>query len=139
MLLLAFQELDKEALRRTTVAPGLDEDIDHIAVLIDRTPEILPLAVGRDEDFVQKPRLPDATLTSFQCPRLLWTEFQTPLSNGFVGNDAPAFGEQIFHIAETQGEPSVVPEGVADDFRPIAVFVIEGSMAFHRLGLPPAA
>ncbi len=45
---LTLQELEKEALRRATVTPGLDEDVDHITVLIDRTPKILPFAVDRD-------------------------------------------------------------------------------------------
>ena len=61
-LLLPLQELAKEALRRATVTPGLDEDVDHITVLINRTPEILPLAVDRDEDFVQEPRIAETTL-----------------------------------------------------------------------------
>ena len=40
---LTLQELEKEALRRATVTPGLDEDIDHITVLINRTPKIFAL------------------------------------------------------------------------------------------------
>ena len=92
-LLLPLQELAKEALRRATVTPGLDEDVDHITVLINRTPEILPLAVDRDEDFVQEPRIAETTLTSFQFPCVLRAEFQTPLFYGFVRNDDPALRE----------------------------------------------
>ncbi len=56
-LCLTLQELEKEALRCTTVAPRLDEDIDHVAVLIDGPPEILPLALNGDKDFVNVPSI----------------------------------------------------------------------------------
>ena len=52
-LCLTLQEFAKETFRRTTVAPRLDEDVDHVSVLIHGTPEILPFTVDRDEDFVQ--------------------------------------------------------------------------------------
>ena len=51
-------------------------------------------------------------------------ELQTPLSDGFLGNDDPALGEHIFHIPEAQAEPIVMPHGVADDFRRKTVSVI---------------
>ena len=41
---LTSQEFAKEALRCTTVASRLDEDVDHVAVLIDGTPQIVPVA-----------------------------------------------------------------------------------------------
>ena len=38
---LPFQQLTEEAFGRTPIAPGLDEDVDHVAVLVDGPPEIL--------------------------------------------------------------------------------------------------
>ena len=96
--------------------PGLDEDVGHVTVLIHRTPQLLPLAVDRDKDFIQEPRVPEAALPSFQLTCVLRTELQTPLPDGFVGNDDPALGEQIFHIPEAQAKPIVMPDGVAADF-----------------------
>ncbi len=46
---LAFQQLAKEAFGRTPIAPRLDEDIDDISVLVNSAPEILPLALGRQD------------------------------------------------------------------------------------------
>ena len=80
-LALSLQELDKEAFRCATVTPGLDEDVDHVAVLIHCTPEILPFAVDRNKDFVQEPRITETALSSFQFPCVLRTEFRTPLSS----------------------------------------------------------
>src|SRR5713101_1384712 len=36
---LPFQQLPEEAFGRTPIAPGLDEDVDHVAVLVDGPPE----------------------------------------------------------------------------------------------------
>ncbi len=52
---LAFQEFTEEALCGASIATRLDKDVDHIAVLIDGSPEILPLALDRDEELVQVP------------------------------------------------------------------------------------
>ena len=136
---LALQEFATEALRRTTVTPRLDEDIDHVTVLIHGTPQILPLAVDRDKDFVQKPRIPESTLSPLQALCLVGIELPTPLSDGLVGNDDSALGKKIFHIPKAQAKPIVVPDGMANDFGRISVSVIGRSAAFHRLSLPAAA
>ena len=45
-----LQKLPEEAFGGSLIATRLDEDIDHVAVLVNRTPEILALALNRDED-----------------------------------------------------------------------------------------
>jgi hypothetical protein len=45
----------KEALRCLGVAPGLNEDVEHNALLIDGAPEVVLHALDPDEDFVQVP------------------------------------------------------------------------------------
>lgn len=49
---LALQELSKEPLGCTPIATWLHQYVDDIAVLIDRAPEILPLALDRHEELV---------------------------------------------------------------------------------------
>ena len=44
------------------IAPRLDENIDHVSVLDDGAPEILPLAQDHHEELVQVPRVAQATL-----------------------------------------------------------------------------
>ena len=65
-LSLTLQESSKESPRRTPVPTRLDEDIDQVTVLVDRTPQILALTVDRGEDFVQKPRIVESTLSVLQ-------------------------------------------------------------------------
>src|SRR5712692_1214280 len=44
-LALPFQQFPEEAAGCTPIAPGLQEDVDHIAVLVDGPPEILQAMV----------------------------------------------------------------------------------------------
>ena len=52
---LPFQELTEEAHGRTPIPPRLDEDVDHITVLVDGPPDILLPPLNADEQFVQVP------------------------------------------------------------------------------------
>ena len=53
----------EKVLRRTLVATRLNQDIDHVTILIDGTPKILPLTLDRDEDFVEMPRVDQTALS----------------------------------------------------------------------------
>ena len=133
---LTLQELDKEALCGATVTPGLDEDVDHIAVLIDRTSKILPFAIDRHEHFVQKPCISEATLSSSETPDIFETEPSAPPADRFVGHYDSSFGKKILNIPEAEAEFVVEPDGMTDDFAWVTVPVIEGSRGFHHASLP---
>jgi len=49
------QQLAKETLGGLCIAPALDEDVEHVAVLVDRAPEIMRLALDADEHLVHEP------------------------------------------------------------------------------------
>jgi hypothetical protein len=59
---LSFQQLAEEARGRTPITPWLEQDIDHVAVLVDGPPEILLAPVDVHEQFVQVPRVAQASL-----------------------------------------------------------------------------
>jgi len=48
-----------------------------------------------------------------------WTESDTPQSDGFVGNNHSAMGQQILDVTETECESVAQPHRVADNFRRI--------------------
>ena len=54
-ILAAFEEFTEELLRRSLVSPALDEDIEHVAILVNCPPEIGGLAVDLQKHFIQKP------------------------------------------------------------------------------------
>ena len=92
---MTFQEFAKEAFCCTPVAPRLDEDINHVPILIDRPPQILPLTVDGDKDFVQKPSVSELTLSPLQALGIVAPELQAPPADCLVGYGDSSFGEQI--------------------------------------------
>ena len=52
---LSFQQLAEEPDGRPPMASGLDQDVDHVAVLVHGTPQILLPPVDLDEYLVQMP------------------------------------------------------------------------------------
>ena len=79
---LPFQELTEEALGRTPITPGLDEDADHITVLVDGPQEILLPPVDVDEQFVQVPGVAQPSTPASKPTGVRRTEGVTPLPNG---------------------------------------------------------
>ena len=52
---LAFQQLSEEALSRAPIAARLEQDVDHVAVLVNGGPEIVLLTPNVHEEFIQVP------------------------------------------------------------------------------------
>jgi len=73
--------------------------VNHLAVAIHRSPEIVLLAIDPNESFVQVPAVAQAILTPFQIPSVAKTELFNSW-NPFIGDDDPAWGEKMFHVSE---------------------------------------
>ena len=110
-LSLPFQELAKEALRPKAVASRLDEDVDHVTVLVHGAPKVLPFTVDPDENFVEEPCISKPTLASLQTPDILETELPAPPSDCLLGHYDSPFGKQVLDISETDTESVVEPDG----------------------------
>jgi hypothetical protein len=136
---LPSQELTKEALGRTPISPGLDEDVDHITVLVDSPPEILLPPMDVDEQFVQVPGVAQPSTLASKPTGVRRTEGVTSLPNGFVGDGDTPLGEEIFSISEAQTETVVEPDSVTDNRRRKSVAVVIGRLAVHRLTLSASA
>ncbi len=54
-ILTAFEELAEEFLGRMLIPPPLYENVQHMAVLIHRTPQIVVLLIDRDQYLIQVP------------------------------------------------------------------------------------
>src|SRR5215472_12028411 len=112
LLALTAQQSAKEPLGCTLIAARLQQNIDHITILIHGTPKILLLPVDSDEEFVQIPGITEASLFLLKTSGIIGSEFPAPLPNGFVRDDDSAFGQKIFHItkAQTEAGPPVGPD-----------------------------
>ena len=128
---LTLQEFSKESPRRLPVPTRLDEKVDQVPVLIHRAPQILPLAVDRDEHFVQEPRITESTLSALQPSGVIGAELPASLPNGLVRHDDAAFGQEILDIPEAQAVSVIQPDGVADDVRRKAMPKVAGSSSVH--------
>jgi hypothetical protein len=96
---LAAQQSSEESFRSALIAVRLNQDVDHVAVLIHGTPEILLLAVDSNENFVQVPHIAEAALTTLQFSGIVRTELLTPQPNRFIRDDDSTFGQKILDIS----------------------------------------
>ena len=117
------------------IAARLNQDVDHIAVLIHGPPEIVLLSIDSNKDFIQMPGVAEATLTPIQISGIARTELLTPDSNRFIRDDDSAFGEKILDISEAQAETMVNPHRIADDFWREPMALIPTPTAFHGTSL----
>ena len=102
---LPLQQLTKEAFRGSPIASRLDEDIDDVAILVHRTPEILPLTLDGYKHLVQVPRIAEATLPSLQPASVFWTELDAPKSDRFIRDGDPPLGKEVLYIFRGRDRP----------------------------------
>ena len=107
---MPLQELAKDTLRPTPIARGPHQDLDHVAVLIHGTPQILPLSVDAHEHFVPEPRVTETTLRYLESPCVFRTELLGPASDGLLRHHDSPFGKHILDISEAEAEFIVEPD-----------------------------
>jgi hypothetical protein len=87
----------QQSLEKTPCCPAvssrLQKHIDHLSILVHRSPQIVLLAVDLHEDFINEEGIPIALMFSPESPGVLGTEFDLPESNEFVGDRDPSLGQ----------------------------------------------
>ncbi len=126
---LPFQQLAEEPLGRPGVSPLLDQDIDHIPILVDSTPKIVALPVDRDENLVQEPGVTQLAALASRPARVLGAELGTPTPDRLIRNNHSALRQEVLDVPEAQAEAVVQPDGVADDLGWKTVSAIAGPIA----------
>src|ERR1700709_443125 len=123
LILPTRQQPFEEALGCLAIAPRLNEDIEHNAILIDGAPEVVLHALDADEDLVHVPLVARPWPTPPQAVGETRSELLAPASHRLVGDDDTAFRQDQLDIAQTEAENVVQPDGVADDlgWEPMAV------------------
>ncbi len=110
-----LEQLPQEFHGCPLIAPPLDQNVEDVAVLIDRAPQVLLRAVDADEHLVQVPLVARTRASPTQRVRVGLAEFLAPLAHRFVGDDHPALGEQLLHVAIAEREAEIQPNRMADD------------------------
>jgi hypothetical protein len=70
-----------------------------------------------------------------EVPRVLRSEFPTPLPNALVGDDDPPLRQELFDVTEAQTESVIQPNGVTDDLWWESVSVVAVRFAVHLRSL----
>src|SRR5262249_27096003 len=134
-VLQALKQLAKELLRRLLVAAALHQDIQHVVVLVDSAPQVMALAIDRQKDFIKMPFVSWLGASTLQLIGVVLPKFQTPLTDGFMGDVDAALEQELLHVAITQGEAVVEPDAMADNFAGEAVvFVACGVSGWRHVG-----
>jgi len=75
------------------------QDLEHISVLIHRSPQRLSLATDGEEDLIQVPFVATARAATQFIGRGL-TKFEAPLPHRFIGHGDPALGQKFLNRTE---------------------------------------
>ncbi|MDR4485189.1 MAG: hypothetical protein R3B95_18630 [Nitrospirales bacterium] len=89
---MAFEQVMGKAFGCSLIAAVFHENINNIAVLIDRTPEAFWLTFDRDKAFVAMPGIPQPPLLFLKLGCIVRPEILTPLTDSFIGGRDSTFG-----------------------------------------------
>jgi hypothetical protein len=121
---LLLEKLAHQSQRRLAVAPALYQHVEHLALVIDGTPEIHLPTGNPDHHLVQMPPVTRPRATPAQPSGDRRAEFQHPTPHRFIGEVEPALGEQLLDVSVAQGEAEIEPDRVLDDLAGKAMAVI---------------
>jgi hypothetical protein len=117
------------------VTMPLNKYVDHVPILVDRPPEIVPLALDAHEELVQVPDVSHTTLPTPQVLRVVESELLAPLPDGLMRDNDSPLRQEVLDVSEAQTESMIQPDGVTDDLRWESVSVEAVRFAIHRQSL----
>jgi hypothetical protein len=134
-ILQTLQQALEEPLRSVGIAPGLNQNIEHNAILIDGAPKIVQLALDPNEHLVEVPLVSWSWPTASHAVGESCAEFQAPASHRLVGDDDAALSQDQLHIAQAEAEHVVQPDGVADDLGWEPMTIVGVGWRLHTVSL----
>src|SRR5512139_1253100 len=116
-----LQQLAHDLQRSMFVAPGLDQHIEDLAFGVDGAPQIDKAAIDLQVDLIKMPGAMRPGPAFAQVRGDQRPEMVHPTPDGLVGKPNAAFRQQVFDVAQAQGEPKVEPDRLMDDLRREAI------------------
>ena len=111
-----LKQLHHEFLSGLCIPSALDEEIEYLALVVDRPPESVLIAADRNHHFIEVPMIARSRPRTADISRDRWSELQEPPPDRLVGCVNASLGQQFFDIPKGQGEPGIEPDRVTDDF-----------------------
>ncbi len=112
---LLLQQFSQEPLCRPRTAPWLNQKVEHLAFVVDRSPQPMFPATDFDDHLIEMPASARSRATTLKIASDQPPEFQEPAPDRLIRNVDATLGQQILDIAKRQGEPSVEPNRVLDN------------------------
>ena len=111
---LLLEQLDHELLGRLGVAPGLNEKLEHLSLVVDRTPKPVPFPVNDHDHLVEMPVIAGPRTRASEIGGNLWTKLQEPPTDSLVGQVDAALGQHLFDVTKRKRKPGVEPDCVSE-------------------------
>jgi hypothetical protein len=109
------EQLAEACLRRVLVPTALHQDVEHMPLLIDRSPQRVLCPADRQKHLIQMPCILWSGMTTSQRIRIVLPECAAPLPTRFGSHRDTACTQQLFHIAIAEADTAVGPCRVADN------------------------
>lgn len=130
-ILQSFEQSAEELLGRQSVSARLNQHIEHVAVLIDRPPQVMLDAVDTDEHLVEVPPVTGPGPSAAQLVCVCLPELGTPPADRLVTDHDTAFEHEFLDFTEAEREPEVQPHAVVDDIDRVAVAFVRQHWSDH--------
>ena len=110
-----LQQLSQQSPRRSSATSGLDQEVEHLALVVYRPPQPVITATDLDNHFVEVPTRTGTRTAAAKIARDQSAELQEPASNRFARNFDATLGQQILDITKRKREPGVEPDRMLDN------------------------
>ena len=97
---LLLQQLSEQSPRRLSAASWLDQEVEHLAFIVDRPPQPVITATDLDNHFVEVPTRTGARTATTEIARNQPPELQKPASYRLVRNIDTTLGQKILDVTE---------------------------------------
>src|SRR5262245_998779 len=134
-VLQALQQLAEKLLRCLLIPSALDQDIEHVIVLIHSAPQVMALPVDGQEHLIQVPLVPWLGASVLQRIRVVLPTLQTPLADGLMSHVDATLAQDLLYVTVAQREAIIEPDAMADDLAGEAmVLVAFGVSGWRHVG-----
>ena len=131
----ALQQPSEKPFGRRAVSPWLNEDVEHDAVLIHGTPQIMLHAPDPDEHLIHVPLVARSWPAASQAVCEGLAKLLAPPTNRLIRDDNATFSQKQLNITQTEAEHVVQPHSMADDLGGKAVAVVRVRRELHAASL----
>ncbi len=101
---------------RISIAFLLHQYINEITILINGSPEIMPLAMNVYKYLIHIPSITVLTGISLQTFAIYTPEFSAPRTNCFITDRNPSLRKKIFNITKAETKAVVYPNSILNNF-----------------------